>query len=268
MKKVKLDGHRGSKALYPENTLIGFKKALESDIDMLEIDLHMTSDGEIIMMHDHTVDRTTDGTGYIKDKTLAEIRSLDAGIYMGEEYRGTKVPLFTEFLEMMKSRPDIELCVELKDYPHDRGQDAFISCDKSIKYIEEYGFSDRVIINSWSGEILTYVAKKYNGKYRLHGYYPMFLNEDNYDKDELYKLIHCVCMFNFEMIDGKKVRKADQLMPKEDFDYVKSLGLEPWVYFKPDSEELFKKAYEYGAVAFTCDDVVFAEKTLKKLKLR
>ena len=117
MNKVKFAAHRGYMEKYPENTIRAYKEALKHDIDQVEIDLHMTSDGEIIMMHDHTVDRTTNGTGFIKDKTLKEIRELDAGIKKGEEFKGEKVPLFTEYLDLMQNYPDIETNVEIKEYP-------------------------------------------------------------------------------------------------------------------------------------------------------
>ncbi len=261
MNQVKLAAHRGFLTDYPENTLTSFRAALKCDIDMVEIDLHMTSDGEIIMMHDHTVDRTTNGKGYIKDMTLAEIRALDAGCKSSPKFAGEKVPLFREFLELMADYPDIEINVELKDYCDLRGDDAFVSADKAIALIEEFGISDRIYINSWSGEILMYIAKKYNDKYRLHGYYPMFHNRGNFDRGELYKHLYCVCLFNaHEDSDGKVIWEGDgnRVMGKEHFDYVKSLGLEPWVCFSPDTYPRVKAAVENGAVGMTSNDPITA----------
>jgi glycerophosphoryl diester phosphodiesterase len=148
MKRVKLAAHRGYMEKYPENTITGYKAALRYDIDQVEIDLHMTSDGEIIMMHDHTIDRTTNGTGWIKDKTLAEMRELDAGAYKGEEFKGEKVPLFTEYLDLMQNYPDIETNVEIKEYPenNERWQEAV---DKIIALIEKYDVSKKIYINTW-----------------------------------------------------------------------------------------------------------------------
>lgn len=261
MSNIKLAAHRGFKTDYPENTIVSFKKALECDIDMLEIDLHMTKDGEIVMMHDHTVDRTTDGTGYVKDFTYDEIRSLDAGIKCAHRFKGERVPSFREFLELMKDYPDIEVNVELKDYPDLRGDDAFVSADKSIAMLEEYGMADRIYINSWSGEILMYIAKKYNDKYRLHGYYPIFLNTGNYDKDEFYKHLYCACLFNAHREEDGSViwpGAGDSVMKKEHFDYLKGLGVHPWVHFDPDTYPKIKQAVEFGAVGVTSDDPVTA----------
>ena len=73
--KVRVAAHRGNSCVCPENTLVAMRSALELPVDMLEIDLHMTKDGHIILMHDHAVDRTTDHTGLIRDYTLAQTRA-------------------------------------------------------------------------------------------------------------------------------------------------------------------------------------------------
>ena len=99
---IPVAAHRGNSKYFPENTMSAFRSAVALEPDMLEIDIQMTKDGEIVMMHDHTVDRTTDGTGLIREKTLEEIRRLDAGSWKGEEFRGEKVPTFVEFLKFMQ----------------------------------------------------------------------------------------------------------------------------------------------------------------------
>ena len=76
---TKIFGHRGAKGTYPENTLLSFKKAIEIGVDGLELDVHVTKDGEVVVIHDETLDRTTSGSGWIKDLTLAEIRKVSAG---------------------------------------------------------------------------------------------------------------------------------------------------------------------------------------------
>ena len=102
---IPVAAHRGNSRFFPENTLAAFRSALELKPDMLETDLHMTSDGHLVIMHDHLVDRTTDGTGLVREKTLAEMRALDAGAWKGEEFRGEKVPTFEEFLDLVAGVP-------------------------------------------------------------------------------------------------------------------------------------------------------------------
>ena len=75
---TKIFAHRGSKIDCPENTLSAFKKAIEVKADGIELDIHLTKDGEIVVIHDETIDRTTNGTGEVEDFTLAELQSFDA----------------------------------------------------------------------------------------------------------------------------------------------------------------------------------------------
>jgi glycerophosphoryl diester phosphodiesterase len=105
--------HRGVVREAPENTRPAIAKAIELGCALAEIDLRYTSDGEIVLMHDPTVDRTTDGQGRVADKTLAEIRALDAGAHAGPEFRGTRVPTLREAVE--QARGHIGLYLDLKE---------------------------------------------------------------------------------------------------------------------------------------------------------
>ncbi|MEW2286730.1 glycerophosphodiester phosphodiesterase family protein [Streptomyces sp. NPDC047841] len=85
-------GHRGVMGVEPENTLRSFVAAQQAGLDLIALDLHLSKDGALVVMHDAEVDRTTDGSGPVAEKTLAELRALDAG-------RGERVPVFEEVLE-------------------------------------------------------------------------------------------------------------------------------------------------------------------------
>lgn len=106
-------GHRGNAGPAPANTLAGFQEAIALGLDMIEIDLQVTRDGEIVLVHDDTVDHTTDATGRVDSMTLAEIRQLDAGSWKSPEYRGERVPTLAETLEFTKDQ--IHLSLDLKD---------------------------------------------------------------------------------------------------------------------------------------------------------
>lgn len=105
--------HRGASGNFPENTLRAFQIALEISVDEIEFDLRMTGDGHLVVMHDATVDRTTDGTGAIGELTLAEIRALDAGRVFGERFRGDRVPTWEEALDLVQGK--VRLNVHLKE---------------------------------------------------------------------------------------------------------------------------------------------------------
>ncbi len=104
--KVKLSGrgvcaHRGAIETHPENTLAAFKEAIRLGAHMIEFDVRMTKDKKLVIMHDKTVDRTTNGSGVVSDLTLAEIKSLDAGSWKDSKFTGEKIPTFKETLEIM-----------------------------------------------------------------------------------------------------------------------------------------------------------------------
>lgn len=108
-------GHRGDRASAPENTLAAFEAAFESNLEFVETDVQLTADGHPVLLHDDTVDRTTDGSGRVDELTLEQVRALDAGSWFSADYAGTRVPLFDEFLEALAGSRKKAL-VELKDF--------------------------------------------------------------------------------------------------------------------------------------------------------
>ncbi|WP_191991801.1 glycerophosphodiester phosphodiesterase family protein [Bacillus aerolatus] len=132
--------HRGIPSLAPENTMAGYQKAYELGADLIETDLHMTKDGQLVVMHDETVNRTTNGTGKVSELTYEQIRQLDAGVKFSPEFAGEKVPSFREFLQGFKGKGAI-LLVELKA--------AGIE-EKVIEEIEQEGMTDEVLIQSFN----------------------------------------------------------------------------------------------------------------------
>ena len=109
-------GHRGSSISYPENTLLAFREAISEEAGGVECDIYKTSDGQYVIIHDTTVDRTTDGTGTVSNLTLDYIKTLDAGSWKGAEFANredTKVPTLDEFLEEFRGLP-IFLMLQVK----------------------------------------------------------------------------------------------------------------------------------------------------------
>lgn len=104
--------HRGGASLAPENTLAAFRNAIALGVDMIEIDVHLSKDGHVIVIHDNTVDRTTNGHGRIADLTLAEIKELDAGKKFSEKFAGEKVPTLEETMETLNGKA--QLLIEIK----------------------------------------------------------------------------------------------------------------------------------------------------------
>ena len=105
-------GHRGVPSEAPENTLRGFELAIGQGADLIEIDLHLSADGRLVVIHDDTVDRTTDGTDRVGDLSFCELRALDAGSWMGTQFRGERIPTLSEALEITADK--VGVVVDLK----------------------------------------------------------------------------------------------------------------------------------------------------------
>lgn len=136
-------GHRGVMGVEPENTLRSFRAAERAGLDVIECDLHLSKDGALVVMHDAEVDRTTDGSGSIADKTLAELRTLDAG-------HGERIPVFEEVLEAVRT----PLQAEIKDVRAARALAAVM---------RERDLTDRVEVLSFHDEAIVEMARRVPG---------------------------------------------------------------------------------------------------------
>ena len=105
-------GHRGWPQRFPENTLVGFKAALELGVDALELDVHVTKDDQVVVIHDETVERTTEGEGPVRGMTLAELKELDAGGWFDGKFAGERIPTLEEVMELAAGK--VPLAIEVK----------------------------------------------------------------------------------------------------------------------------------------------------------
>ena len=112
--------HRGFSGKYPENTLLAFQKALDEGVDGIELDVQLTSDGEVVIIHDEKVDRTTDGEGLVVSYTLEQLKKLDASYIYKGEMGFNPIPTLREYFELVKDSPivtNIELKTGINEYP-------------------------------------------------------------------------------------------------------------------------------------------------------
>jgi len=114
--RVWVVGHRGAMGYRPENTLASYEHALALGADWIECDCHLSRDGALVVMHDETVDRTTNGHGLVRDHTLQELKQLDAGAWFAPEYAGQRVLTVEELLDFARGR-DTVLDIEIKNAP-------------------------------------------------------------------------------------------------------------------------------------------------------
>ena len=145
-------GHQGGEQLWPSNTMLAMEEAVTLGVDVLEMDVHQTVDGVLILMHDDTVDRTTDGSGTIKEMTLAEIEQLDAGHYWtddeGQSYpyrdQGITVPTLES---IFMAFPEVPMNIEIKP------DDTAVAADMCA-LIQSYDMEEKVLIGSFHDDAL------------------------------------------------------------------------------------------------------------------
>lgn len=145
---INIIAHRGSSKAAPENTKAAFKQAIKDKADGIELDVHLSADNQVIVIHDPTIDRTSKEQGFIKDLSLDELKELDFGSYFSDEFKGEKVLTLTETLEIIK---DIDLInIEIKKgYNINQGIE-----EEVLKSIEKSNLNNEVIISSFNHESL------------------------------------------------------------------------------------------------------------------
>jgi len=141
-------GHRGARGHAPENTMASFAKGLELGVDVIETDVHLSRDGEVIVIHDDEVDRTTNGHGYVKDMTLAELKQLDAGAWYDAKFAGERIPTLDELIRWAYDR--VPLAIEIKNgpfyYPGIAG--------KIVQLLRDHGMLRQAILISFDHMVL------------------------------------------------------------------------------------------------------------------
>jgi glycerophosphoryl diester phosphodiesterase len=146
MKKILVLGHRGFSGKYPENTRISFVKGVtEGHCDGYESDVHLSSDGVPVVMHDQNLERTSNGKGLIGDKTWAELQKLDNGSWKGPEFAGSRILHLDELLEIVRDNK-VFLNLEIKNY-----EIFYKNIEEiAIKHITDMGLKNQVILSSFN----------------------------------------------------------------------------------------------------------------------
>ena len=154
LEQPEIIAHRGNSSITPENTLVSILSAINAHADRTEIDVQMTYDGVLVLMHDKTLLRTCNVDGTVANTTYEDLRKLDAGSWFSDLYAGEKIPSLEEVFVLSKDR--IRLMIELKEV---NGNEQLIA-QKICKLIDQYELQDDVIISSFSGEMLYHIKEE------------------------------------------------------------------------------------------------------------
>ena len=174
-----ISAHRGENVVHPENTLPAFREAIRLGAQQIEFDVQRTKDGRLVIMHDLTVDRTTDGEGLVSEMTFEQIRKLDSGIKKDAKFAGSQVPTFEEVLDLM---PDnVWLNVHMKDdetaavmvakiiVEKKRTHQAFIACERTAANAVRKAYPQVMICNMerHGNDVSRYVRETIEQKYQF-----------------------------------------------------------------------------------------------------
>jgi len=234
--------HRGWSSRYPENTMEAFRAAMDLGVDQVETDIRVTKDGELVLIHDANVDRTTNGSGKVLDFTYNELKKLDAGCKKDPAFSGCYIPTLREFLTLAAEYPMMTVDLELKEYPTPGHEEiAYSVCDRTIAMVEEFGFADRCVLNTFSGKLHEYIQQKYGNRCRQHIYFPYsHLGEITLDPCSY---AYCCCMF------GKP-----NMASAEDFAKIAARGVQPWAGASVKDAPTVDEAIAAGACLITCNN--------------
>ena len=252
--KILVSGHRGDRVHGIENTMTAMRLAVDAGVDMIETDVRMTLDGELVLMHDETVDRTTDGTGQVCDLTLAQIQQLNAAVNSDGMFPPEPPATLRGLLDFALEHPKLLLNIEFKDYPTEGNEDfANLCCDKIADMLMQYGVGMRTWINSFDGRILERVYRRYGTAFHYHGFYPWFiLGPMEIDPESF---IDVACMqHRYQLEDGSIHKFEDPLCPQEWFDYLLERGIMPLLAPSLREYPLFDQGFAWGSRIVNPDD--------------
>lgn len=229
--------HRGESSRAPENTLAAFRGALEAGADFVEFDVHLSADGVPVVIHDETVDRTTEGSGRVDTLTVAQLKALDAGSWFSAGFAGERIPTLGETLELLRGKGRILL--ELKDAEHTgagerggkRAGQASALVAKSLEVVDRTGVRAQVLFQTFYPANLRELKKQARGiPYAFLYNFP-----ERRHLATAYAKYHRAAGFNPRL---QNTRRSQVLMAH-------LLGMEVFVY-TPDEVAEFQQALDLG----------------------
>lgn len=236
VKKPIIAAHRGDQANFPENTMDAFRSAVNMGVDMIETDIHLTKDRKLILMHDHDLDRTTNGTGKIREKNYDEIQHLNAGT----DQNPAHIPTFEEFLAYVSDYNELLLDLEIKVYLKDEGSERVkFTVEETIKLCKKYHMEHRIMFNCFDAYVLEYINKNYKNQFILHGYYPYSIMTNRSENPDDY--LDYACYWG----SGEEAKKA--------CDYLLSKNIMPCTGCETQ-DSVYEEALGFGCAMFTEND--------------
>ena len=246
MKEVKIFAHRGASGYAPENTLAAFRLAEEQGSDGVELDVQLTKDGEVVVIHDEKIDRTSTGTGFVRDYTLEELKKFSFHNHM-EAYEGETIPTLEEVLNLLKPGK-MEVNIELKTgifwYPEIE--------EKTMEIVKTTGMEDRVIYSSFNHYSIQEVRRLNPEAETAYLYGDVILDVEKYAAGTGVQGLH-PALYHLYMSDFLKRWKESGLKVRvwtvnreEDMKHFIEAGLEAVITNYPDTAIAVRRQVEHA----------------------
>lgn len=254
LSRTQITAHRGFSAAAPENTMYAFREAVDIGSDYIELDVQLSADGEVVVIHDPKVDRTTDGKGKVNELTYWELLGLTAAYkYSGHEiYFDAKIPLLSEVLEEVGD--DILLNIEIKDTG-----DTALTTEKTVELVREYGLESACYITSFSYSVLKKVKQiepKIKTGLIANTAATAFTRLENVDAISINYLLASPSVVNMAHQNGKRVF-VWTVDNEEDMKKMIALGVDNIITNRPDKAAKLVYSRNIGSWVLNLLETIF-----------
>ncbi len=199
--------HRGFSGAAPENSLAAFRKAIEIGSDMIELDIHLSSDGRIMVIHDETLERTTNGRGRVADLSFEELKRLDAGSKFGPQFSAERIPALEEVLALAKGRVPVN--IEIKNPSHGKYSITRLT-ERAVAEVKKAGMSDRVVFSSFNPASLEWIKKNEPGFAVALLYHRPWEDVSEVTRRNEYKMLNLRGLYLTEGQDRQNPRRGNE----------------------------------------------------------
>tara|TARA_B100000700_G_scaffold327319_1_gene441513 strand:- start:314 stop:1105 length:792 start_codon:yes stop_codon:yes gene_type:complete len=246
--------HRGYRGSYPENTISAFEAAIEVNADMIELDVCLTRDRIPVVIHDMTLERTTDGVGFVSNFTLSELKELDAGSWFKKEFKGEPIPSLEETLEQIRGRITVNIEIKPESYQY---LESFDSIEIQIcELLEKFEMEESVIISSFKYHFFPRIQRFYQRHKKSNTVRISLLRENFQTNESILRLC--------------KSEKAYSYNPNESFvtenliNLLNESGYRIFPYTVNDFSRM-EKLIKYGVNGLITDEPEILRKLINKL---
>jgi glycerophosphoryl diester phosphodiesterase len=226
---MEIVAHRGASGLAPENTLVSFREAVRHGAGWLEFDIRFSKDDVPIVIHDPSLKRTTNGRGQVRERTLAELRRLDAGSWFGAKFAAERIPTLDDLLKLA-SRVHLNLEIKARSAPAERAAELVWG------RVREAGVHDRVLVTSFDVKILRALRE-------IAPDVPLGFPWESGLRDPVRRALSLGCrmmLLDVAALSEKRVRRC------------REAGLDVWVYTVNDPEEM-RRVMDLGVGGLVTD---------------